>query len=170
MTQQKPLPPVPRIQEGALYDYLRQLHDRVESLSSSSAAPNQPTNFSVTPVAGGNVVQFTRSNGVSYTLYMADSPNRAAAGQVSLGTANSFTDTVGAGDHKRYYWVEALSQTGTSSGVVGPRSGVTLALGTATTVPSVQPSFARVFDTTINRTRPVIATVDDVAGQPNQPS
>lgn len=166
MPPQLPLPEVPRVDDAALYDYLTRLHQAVIPLISAARPPNLPSSLTVTPIAGGNVVQFSRSNGVSFNLYLSDTPDRADATQQNLGTGNSWTDAVGVGGQKRYYWVEAVNQNGLSSGVVGPRSGITLALGSTATVPFVRPSLVEVFDTTLNRTRPDIATSTNPVAQP----
>lgn len=166
MPPQLPLPEVPRVDDPALYDYLTRLHQAVLPLVSASQPPNLPGSLTVTPIAGGNVIQFSRSNGVSFNLYLSDSPDRAKATQQNLGTGNSWTDSVGVGGHKRYYWVEALNQNGLSSGTVGPKSGVTLALGATATVPFVRPALVEVFDTVLNRNRPDIATTGSPVSQP----
>lgn len=160
------LPEVPRTQDAALNDYLTQLHAAVMPLIEAAQPPNLPSSLTVTPIAGGNVVQFTRSNGVSFNLYMGDSPDRAKAAQQNMGSGNSWTDNVGAGAVKRYYWVEALNQNGLSSGLTPPRSGTTLALGSPSAVPFVRPSQVVVFDTTLNRNRPLIAGVGSPDAQP----
>lgn len=166
MAPQLQLPEVPRTEDAALYDYLTKLHAAVTPLISAAQPPNLPSSFTVTPIAGGNVVQFSRSNGVSFNLYLSNTPDRSAATQQNLGTGNSWTDNVGVGAVKRYYWVEALNQSGVSSGVVGPKSGVTLALGATATVPFVRPSQVEVFDTTVNRNVPVIAGPGSPVPQP----
>lgn len=169
MAPQLRLPEVPRVDDAALFDYLSKLHAAVVSLIAAHQPPNLPTSLTVTPIATGNVVQFTRSNGTSFNLYLSDSADRSKATQQNLGSANSWTDAVGMGGVKRYYWVEALNQYGQSSGLVGPRSGVTLAPGAASTVPPVRPSQVTVFDTTIDRTRPDIASYGNQIAQPQVP-
>lgn len=164
------LPKVPQTQDPALNDYLQRLHAYVTALGTSAQAPGLPTNLSVTPVAGGNVIQFTRSNGITFNLYLGSTPNRAGATQVGLGSANTYTDTVGQGGVARYYWVEALNQQGLSSGITGPKSGTTLALGTpASAIPAVPQSTVQVFDTTLDRNRPVVASVNPDITFPAQP-
>lgn len=160
------LPEVPRGVDPAMYDYLIQLHSALAPLLSTLNPPNLPSGLTITPVALGNVIQFTRSNGVSFNLYLSDTPNRANATQQNLGTANSWTDTVGTAGQKRYYWVEALNKQGDSSGLVGPKSGVTLASGATATIPTLRPSQVEVFDTTVNRTRPDIETLIHTIAQP----
>lgn len=163
------LPAVPRGTDAALYDYLTQLNAVVQSHSSQLAPPNLPTNLTVTPIAGGNVIQFTRSNGVSFNLYASSSPDFTSASQQNLGSANTYTDNVGSGGVKRYYKVEALNGTGASSGLTSPKNGTTLALGSTATIPVVRPAQTVVFDTTIDANRPLIASIGNpVAGQSPQ--
>lgn len=169
VTPKSQLPNLPRIEDPALYDYLVQMHGIIANLHASAQAPGIPTNLTVTPIAGGNVVGFTRSNGVSFNLYAASSPNRAAAQQVNLGSANQYTDNVGSGGILRYYWVEALNQSGGSSGISTPRSGTTLALTAPATIIPPQPSFAEVFDTTVNRNVPVIPAQSPDISPPQPP-
>lgn len=152
------LPEVPTGIDPALYNYLTLLHQAVVPIIAAQQPPNLVSSLTVTPIAGGNVIQFSRSNGVSFNLYLSDTPDRAAATQQNLQTANSWTDAVGIGGKLRYYWVEALNQSGASSGLVGPKSGTTLALGATATIPVIRPSQVEVFDTTIDRNRPDIAT------------
>lgn len=166
----KPLkmPSLPAVSDPGLQTYLAGLHPIVERLLAQSAAPNAPTNLTVTPIGGGNVVQFTRSNAASHVLFISPTSDRAAASQVNLGTSNVYTDNVGAGGQTRYYWVQGLSQSGVPSAVSPPQRGVTLAPGASATVtPIPVQSAVKVFDTTINRDRPAIADTDpEVAGQP----
>lgn len=171
MAKQVKLPQIPNVGDPALQTWIQGVHSYIESLQSSSAAPNIPTSLQVTPIAGGNVVQFTRSNAVSYALYAGNTADRAKAAQVALGTSNSYTDNVGVGSQKRYYWIEGFSQNGVPSGVTSPANGTTLALGTpAPVIPIPVQSYAQVFDTALGRNRPVIATTDPaVSGQPNSP-
>lgn len=171
MPQQPKMPTLPTVADQALQDWITGVHAVIANLSVTVVAPNAPTSLQVTPIAGGNVIQFTRSNAVQYVLFMADTPDRAKAAQVNLGTSNSYTDNVGVGAKLRYYWVQGLSNNGIPSTLSPLRSGTTLALGTANPViPIPVQSFAQVFDTTLDRNRPVIATTDpNVAGQPSAP-
>lgn len=166
MAPQIKLPDVPHTGNVALDDYLNQLHNAVMPIIAAAQPPNLPSNLTVTPIAGGNVIQFTRSNGTSYNLYMSNSPDRSTATQQNLGTANSWTDNVGAGAVKRYYWVEGLNAQNLSSGITSPKSGTTLALGAAATVPFVRPAQVEVFDVTVNRNVPYIAGNGQPSAQP----
>lgn len=167
MAQQIKLPTPPTVSDQSLQDWVNGIHQAVTNLTLASVAPGVPTNLSVTPIAGGNVIQFTRSNAVRTTLFMSDSPDRAGASQVDLGPSNSYTDNVGAGAQKRYYWVQGLSTNGIPSALSGIKSGTTLALGTPNpVVPIPTQSFAQVFDTTIDRNRPVISATDITVSSP----
>lgn len=168
MSKQLQLPTVPSVSDPALQTYLDQLHAVVAQLHLSAQQPNLPTNLTLTPGPGTVTVQFTRSNAITYTLYISPTPDRAGAVQVDLRSSNQYTDNVGVGGETRNYWVEGLNQSGISSGVTPPKSAITLALGTpATILPTVPQSYAQVFDTTLGRNRPVISTIDtEVAGQP----
>lgn len=162
------MPALPQIADPQLQQWAQGIHDVVSGLQAATLAPNAPSDLRVTPIAGGNVVQFTRSNAQSYTLYAGSSPDQSTATQVTLGTSNTYTENLGTPGTLRYYWVVGLSQSGTPSTLLGPKSGTTLALGTpAAPLPTVAASYAQVYDTTIGRNRPVIATTDPtVAGQP----
>lgn len=162
------LPSLPPVSDPQLYSYLSGLHQVVANITSQYQAPTPPTSLSVTPIAGGNVVRFTRCNAITYALYMGDSADRAKAQQVNLGSSATYTDNVGAGGVARWYWVEGLNQLGIPSTVTGPVTGTTLALGTpAAPLPAQAQSYATVFDTIIGRPRPVISAIDtEVAGQP----
>lgn len=167
MAKQVKMPSIPAVGDPALQTWVNGIHAVVDSLQSSAVAPNLPTNLQVTPIAGGNVIQFTRSNATIYTLYTSNTSDRSKAAQVALGTSNSYTDSVGVGGQVRWYWVEGLSQNGTSSGITSPKNGTTLALGTpAPVIPIQQQSYREVFDHSIGRLRPVIPTTDpQIPGQ-----
>lgn len=150
--------PVPSTQDPALQGILTDIKSAIEHLYSASPAPQPVSGLSATPIAGGVVLQFTRSNGINFRVYYGSTPNRASASIADLGSNNTFTDTVGSGGVKRYYWVEAHSPSAPSpSPIIGPVSATTLALGSpAIVTPTAVPSYQTVFDTTQNRRRPVI--------------
>lgn len=120
--------------------FLTDLRNAVLELQGSHSPANIPTNLKVTPVAGGNVVQFTRgTNAAGHTLYMASFPNFAAATPVQLGQNAQHIDSVGIGGVLRYYWVRSFDGTGKGSTLVGPISSRTLALGATATVSKPPP-------------------------------
>lgn len=162
------MPALPQISDPQLQQWAQGIHDVVSGLYAATVAPNPPSDLRITPIAGGNVIQFTRSNAQSYSLYLGGSPDQSIATQVDLKSSNSYTDNLGLGGTLRYYWVVGLSQSGQPSTLLGPKSGTTLALGTpASPLPIVAASYAQVYDTTLGRYRPVISVTDPaVAGQP----
>lgn len=162
------LPQVPQVADAGLQQWVNAMHEVVSGLVYPAQVPNAPSGLVVTPIAGGNVIQFTRSNALSYALYMGHSPDRAAAVQIDLRSSNQFTDNVGSAGVKRYYWVVGLNQNGALSSVLGPGSGVTLPLGAPASIPVLPVQAQRqVFDVTINRNRPALPTTDPtVAGLP----
>jgi hypothetical protein len=118
----------------------------------------------VTPIAGGNIIQFTRSNATNFRLYASPTPDRSHSISVDLGSNNQWTHNLGKGGVSQYYWVEALSHiSNLPSKAVGPVQGTSLLLASPSTVtPPSQPSYATVFDTTIGVRRPVIPGTDFV--------
>ena len=148
---------VPTTQDPGVNGILSDLKIAVESLYSAIPNPQPPTNLTATPIAGGVVLQFTRSNGVNFRVYYGSSSDRSKASFSDLGSNNSFTDTVGSGGVLRYYWVEAHSPASSRpSPIAGPVSATTLALGTSATVaPPPTQSYRNTFDAVLHRTRPV---------------
>lgn len=113
----------------------------VAAASSIANVPARPiTNLRITPVAGGNVVDFTRSDGDTYTLYWSTSKDFALAVTVELGQSNTYNDNLGSGGVTRYYWIRARRQNGQDSSLVGPVAGMALTLGSATTLPKPLPA------------------------------
>lgn len=160
---------VPLVEHAGLRDFLSDLKLVVEGLQTNAAPPPPPTNFKVTPVAGGNVVAFTRSAATNFRIYYGSSPQRGQAQFIDIGSNNQWTDTVGQGGITRYYWVEAINSTSVSQ-LVGPLSGTTLALTVpATVTPPPAQSFQQVFDTTLNRNRPVVYPIDRIASPRQTP-
>lgn len=149
---------VPVLQDPNAAGILSDLKNAAEYLLSASAPPQPISSLTATPIAGGVVVQFTRSNATNFRVYASSTKDRSAATIIDLGSNNSWTDNQGAGGITRYYWVEALTNTSASpSPIVGPVSATTLALGTSATVkPPAEPSYGTVYDTTIGTTRPII--------------
>jgi hypothetical protein len=153
---------VPVTQDPSLSGFLNDLKKAVEAVSSASAPPQPVSSLSATPVSGGVVVQFTRSNATNFRLYASNTNDRSKATIVDLGSNNSYTDDVGSGGVDRFYWVEAISPTSSSpSPIAGPVSATTLALGTpATVTPPLQPSYGTVYDATLGHSRPVVYGTD----------
>jgi hypothetical protein len=119
--------------------FLQTLVSTLKELQQTVIPPNPPSNLKVTPKAGGNIVQFTRSNGDVYALYKSTSPSLNGATRVDLGKANQYVDDVGDAGVTVFYWIFAKTNQLTST-TVGPVSGTTLALGTTITTPTPPPA------------------------------
>ena len=109
----------------------------------SIVIPATPVNNTrVTPQPGGNLIDFTRTDGESYTLFINTTPSINLSTLVELGTSNRYTHAVGIGGLKFWYAVKT-----NKGNLVGPLSdwkdGTTLALTTpaAAVVPPVATDF-----------------------------
>lgn len=116
-------------------NFNRWVVNQIENLQAALIPPSMVSNFRVTPAAGSNIIDFTRSDGDAYTLYINSTASVNGATRIDLGIANRYTDDLGQGSIKRYYAVKAKKGNvgGTLSGWV---SGTTLALGTPITTPT----------------------------------
>lgn len=119
--------------------FIQSLVSAIKSLQPTVIPPTPPSNLKVTPKAGGNIIQFTRSNGDTYALYKNQQPTLNLATRVDLGRASQYVDDVGAADITVFYWI--FAKTGQLiSTVVGPTSGKTLALNATITPPTPPPA------------------------------
>lgn len=120
--------------------FLTQLRNAVVQMQGQTQPPAGPTNFIVTPIAGGNVIQFTREVSADNTvLYSSPTASLNDAGlHANLGYSTSYTDNVGQGSVTKYYWLRSYRGP-TQGAIVGPVKGTTLALGTSTTLPANPP-------------------------------
>lgn len=169
--QQNKLQRPPATGHAGMDSFLDSVYQRLQNDTSYAPPPQPVTALTVTPVAGGNVVQFTRSNALNFRLYWGTTPSfKDAHNIVDLGPNNNYQHNLGQAGQKVYYWVQAQSSNASSSAqAVGPVSGTTLALGTGAAItPPTQPSYMMVFDTTINAYRPAIYGHDYVSA-PKQP-
>ena len=99
------------------------------NLSSQLTAPSLVSNLRVTPQPGGNLIDFTRSDGDAYTLYLNTTASIDLATRVQLGTSNRYTHAVGVGGQLYYYAVRA-NKGNLAGSVSGWIAGTTLAVGT----------------------------------------
>jgi len=115
-------------------NFNRWVVNAISNLQSAFIPPTTVTNLRVTPQPGGNLIDFTRSDGESYTLYINTTGSVNLATHVQLGTANRYTHSVGKAGILYYYAVQAFK--GSLAGEVSPWiSGTTLGLA----VPAAQP-------------------------------
>lgn len=158
-----PSPPTSLDPQGVLH-YIQQSHKVLSALQSqANQQPQVPTGITCTPVAGGNVISFTRSASAKYKLYISPTTSRTGATEIDLGNSNTYHDFAGAGALLRYYWVEGLSTAGISSGVSNPVSGTTLALTASATIPvPTSQSFGKVRDAQTNTVRPIDYVTDQI--------
>jgi hypothetical protein len=156
---------VPITEHPGLNGFLSDLKDAIEQ-QQAVPSPQPVTNLKATPTSGAIVVSFTRSNAANFRLYYGSSPDRTKASIVDLGNNNQWTDNVGQGGIKRFYWAQAITPNALSpSSITGPITATSLALGTNTTVPEqnvVEQSSVLVFDATIHAYRPAIYGQDYV--------
>lgn len=111
----------------------------IQNLQASFIPPSLVTNLRVTPQPGGNLVDFTRSDGDSYTLYINTTGSIDLATRVRLGTSNRYTHAVGVAGVKYYYAVKA--NKGALAGDVSPWvSGTTLGLAIPAANPTPPPA------------------------------
>lgn len=133
--------------------FLTDLKSALEELQGSHSPAAVPTNLQITPVAGGNVIKFTRgSNAVTHTVYASNTPNFNDAQPRQIGINAVHNDNVGAPGIHRYYWVRAFDGAGVGSQAVGPIHGRTLPLGTSSVPIAYPPASA-------------ITTQDNLTGQ-----
>lgn len=121
--------------DGALRRHLISMMDAVKRLQGQIAVSAIPPTFTVTPKAGGNKLNWTRSDATTYTVYWATTPDFDKSNSVDVGQSAEWTDEVGQVAVTRWYWVR-----GKTNGVLGilsdAQSGTTLALNVAITAPT----------------------------------
>jgi hypothetical protein len=158
------IPSVPVVADSGLQNFLTAIKQSVEQSNSVVPTPQAVSGLTATPIAGGIVVQFVRSNAANFRLFYNTTANQKSASIVDLGSNNRYTDNVGQGGETRYYWVQAQNANAASDSlIVGPVSATSLALTATASVPKpTQQSYAMVFDTTINGYRPAIYGTDYV--------
>lgn len=129
------------------------MRNAILELRPSQIPPTPPTNVTVTPMAGGNLVQFTRSDGDQYVLYWNDIPSVNGSIRIDLGQANEYLHEIGAVGVRIYYWIKA--KKGQMESVLsGVKTGTTLALGTVVVPP--EPPAASEFPVTSDETGEIL--------------
>jgi hypothetical protein len=124
-----------------LRDFLQDLQGQVVSLRGTQQPLPTPTNFKVTPMAFGNLLQWTRSLGADYyEVLWAATANNTQANVQGVGDSAQWFDNVGQAAVKRYYWVRAKKYLGNTSLLTPGLSGTTLASGTGVNPPTPPPA------------------------------
>lgn len=119
--------------------FFTEIRNAIVQLQGSKVPPRAPTNLAIVPIAGGNAIQFTRSDGDYYRLYVSNSPDFGAANVIDLGDTGQYSHVFGEAAITKFYWVKAFKSSGMPSDPAGPLSGTSLALNTGTTVPTPPP-------------------------------
>jgi hypothetical protein len=124
-----------------------EMRQAIVDLRGPQAPPGIPTNFVVTPLAFGNLLQWTRGiNADGTNVYWNSKPTLAGAVLIDVGNSHQHVDYVGNANVKRYYWVQSYDShvqfNGATSIEVGPVAGTTLASGTGVNVPAPPPAGA----------------------------
>lgn len=110
------------------------IYTTIDNIRNQLIPPSLVSNLRCTPQPGGNLIDFTRSDGDSYTLYINTTPSIDLAERVRLGASNRYQHNVGVAGVLYYYAVKA--NKGTLPGEVsGWVSGTTLGLA----VPAANP-------------------------------
>lgn len=133
-------------------NFNRWVINAIENIRIQLIPPTLVSNLRATPQPGGNLIDFTRSDGDQYTLYINTTPSIDLATRVRLGSSNQYLHSVGIGA-VRYYYAVRTSKGSLSGEVSAWVSGTTLALGTPAA--SVTPPPATEFPFTDQETEAV---------------
>lgn len=139
MPAQTGQPGIPFGISTGLAELLQWMCNSIKNLQVELIPPTTVTNLRATAQAGAVQIDFTRSDGDDFILYVNSVPSINLALRVDLGLANKYIDDIGAGGILRYYAVKA--KKGILDGQVSPWvSATTLALGTAIVPPAAVPA------------------------------
>jgi hypothetical protein len=131
--------PVPIGVEPALRAHLNDMRQVVLKLQGAQEPPGPVVNLAITPLPGGNLLQWTTVDADYYQILWGNSPDISKATQAFVGPGNQYADIFGA-VATRWYWVWSLKNNGQRSVVpAGPVSGMSGALVTAVIPPIVPP-------------------------------
>lgn len=133
------IPDIPVNIDPGLFAHLKAMKNAMLNLQASVIPPDPPTNFKVTPAPGANLIQFTRSNGTGYSVYVNTVPSLNGATRYDLGNSNSYTHNVGKAGVALYYYVVALIGQLVSN-PAGPILSTTAALNAVITLPIAPPA------------------------------
>jgi hypothetical protein len=134
-----PEPPADPLKDSlALRNWMTAMTNHARTVQQSMTPPVAVPKPVVTPVAGGNVIDFERTDGDRYFLYHSTNPNRSNAAMVDIGLSSRYFDETASGAVAKTYWIVPVK-----GNMIGPpsrpSSGTSLALGTATNLPAPQP-------------------------------
>jgi hypothetical protein len=128
--------PVPIGIDAALRGHLTDMRQVVLRLQGAQEPPRVVPNFTVTPLPGGNLLQWTTTDADYYQVLWSADPNIAHANQVFAGGGSQYTDYFGA-VAKRWYWIYSWKNNGARSILpAGPQAQTSGALGTPVVPPT----------------------------------
>lgn len=145
--KQRRIPEVPTSVKdpNELLDLLREMRQALVDARGPTHTPGAPTNFKVTPLAGAILLQWSRGENADGTeILWNTSPTLNGALTVDVAGSSQYTDYVGAGGVKRFYWLasydsHAPAGSPSLSSVIGPLSTTSLASGSGATPPAPPP-------------------------------
>lgn len=137
-----PLDPTDPKSAEQVRQFLRDIRQAVVDLRGPKSPPTVPTNFKVTPLAFGNLLQWTRGVNADGTEVLWNSTaSLAGAVVIDAGSGNQHVDYVGNSGIKRFYWVRSYDAHAPVRSIeAGPLAGTTLASGTGVTPPAPPPT------------------------------
>lgn len=119
-------------------EWMTAVTNTLRTMVKSQTPPKPVTQPTVTPIAQGNVIDFTRTDADKYLIYHSTDNNFANAAAIDIGLSSRYFDAVGNGGIAKHYWVVPLK-----GNMIGPASppgkGVTLAAGAVVTLPPPRP-------------------------------
>lgn len=119
---------------------LVEMRQTVVQLRAAQAPLPTPTNFKVTALAFGALLQWTRVVGADYYEVLWNTTADAKAANVhGVGDSAEWVDHVGQVNIKRFYWLRARKFTGGASNLNGPLNATTLASNTGVAPPKPPP-------------------------------
>lgn len=133
------VPEVPHNIDPTTRRLLQQVRTSTLNAQGSRQPPGPVTNFKVTPIAGGNVLQWTRpADSDRCVVYINSTPSLNGAIPLDVGVSTTFTDNVGVPAVTRYYWVMPMKAQ-MAGQISPPQKGTTLAPGAGSSVPNPPP-------------------------------
>jgi len=133
---------VPTHLDATTQAFLSDLRENIVALRQQQAPPTTPSNLVVTPVAFGNLVQWTRPLNSDFSEVLWNTTaNLQTAQIVPISDAAQWVDHIGQVGVTRFYWVRAARNNGTRSLIFGPKSGTSLASNVGVNPPPPPPPY-----------------------------
>jgi hypothetical protein len=131
---------IPISVDSELRGFLQDLQEQVKSLRGPQTPLPQPSNFKVTSMAFGALLQWTRSVGADYYDVLWNSaPTASTANRVNVGSSAQWFDSIGQVGITRFYWVQPRRFLGAGGPLTPGLQAVTLASNVGTAPPTPPP-------------------------------